>query len=138
MQLKSIKLENFRQFREACMDFAQGDDGRNVTIILGDNGSGKTTFAQAFSWCMYGETDFKDKSVLNKQVFKEMRLGEDRTVRVTLCLRHGTADYTLVREQSCHKDMSGSSRKITPSFQSRKRTSPVSLHTPRIMSWSLG
>ena len=121
MQLKSIKLENFRQFREACMDFAQGDDGRNVTIILGDNGSGKTTFAQAFSWCMYGETDFKDKSVLNKQVFKEMRLGEDRTVRVTLCLSHGTAEYTFVRKQNCFKDMSGRLKEDNAEFSIAKK-----------------
>ena len=121
MQLKSIKLENFRQFREACMDFAQGDDGRNVTIILGDNGSGKTTFAQAFSWCMYGETDFKDKSVLNKQVFKEMHLKEDRTVRVKLCLRHGTAEYTLERLQKCHKDMSGRLKEDNAEFSIAKK-----------------
>ena len=107
MLIRSIKLENFRQFRNESLNFGHCDDGRNVTIIIGQNGTGKSTFLQAFSWCMYGETDFKDKSILNKQVFKEMRLGEDRNVRVTLCLRHGAVEYTLVREQSCLKDMSG-------------------------------
>ena len=107
MQLKSIKLENFRQFRNESMEFAQGDDGRNVTIILGENGTGKTTFAQAFSWCLYGETDFKDKTVLSKQVFKEMHLGEDRTIKVTLCHRHGTEEYTYVRKKRYLKKNSG-------------------------------
>ena len=107
MLIRSIKLENFRQFRNESLNFGHCDDGRNVTIIIGQNGTGKSTFLQAFSWCMYGETDFKDKSILNKQVFKEMRLGEDRNVRVTLCLMHGAVEYTLVREQSCLKDMSG-------------------------------
>ena len=54
MLLKSIKLHNFRQFRDESLDFAQGNDGKNVTIIIGENASGKTTFAQAFFWCMYG------------------------------------------------------------------------------------
>lgn len=56
MLLESIKLENFRQFRNESIDFAQGQDGKNVTIIIGENGTGKTTFAQAFFWCMYGES----------------------------------------------------------------------------------
>jgi len=121
MQLKSIKLENFRQFRNESMEFAQGDDGRNVTIILGENGTGKTTFAQAFSWCLYGETDFRDKTVLSKQVFKEMHLGEDRTVSVTLCLSHGTAEYTFVRKQNCFKDMSGRLKEDNAEFSIAKK-----------------
>lgn len=48
MLIESIKLENFRQFQNESITFADGSDGKNVTIILGENGSGKTTFAQAF------------------------------------------------------------------------------------------
>ena len=48
MLLKSIKLENFRQFRNESIDFAQGEGGKNVTIIIGENGTGKTTFASSF------------------------------------------------------------------------------------------
>ena len=121
MLIRSIKLENFRQFRNESLNFGHCDDGRNVTIIIGQNGTGKSTFLQAFSWCMYGETDFKDKSILNKQVFKEMRLGEDRTVRVTLCLRHGMAEYTLVREQNCLKDMSGRLKEDNTKFSIAKK-----------------
>ena len=32
MLLQSIKLENFRQFRNESIDFADGSDGKNVTI----------------------------------------------------------------------------------------------------------
>lgn len=73
MLLESIKLQNFRQFRNESIDFAKGEDGKNVTIIIGENGTGKTTFAQAFFWCMYGETEFSDKIILNKVVAAEMR-----------------------------------------------------------------
>ena len=61
MLLESISLLNFRQFKNETVNFAKGDDGKNVTIILGENGTGKTTFAQAFFWCMYGDTVFSDK-----------------------------------------------------------------------------
>ena len=106
MLLKSIKLENFRQFRNESIDFAQGEGGKNVTIIIGENGTGKTTFAQAFFWCLYGETEFSDKIILNKMVATDMTPGSEKKVRVTLALRHGEVDYTLIREQVYHKDYS--------------------------------
>lgn len=104
MLLQSIKLVNFRQFRNESIDFARGADGKNVTIIIGENGTGKTTFAQAFFWCLYGETEFSDKSMLNKMVATEMRPGQDVKVQVELKLHHGEVDYTLIREQTYRKD----------------------------------
>lgn len=49
MLLKSIKLENFRQFRNESIDFAQGEGGKNVTIIIGENGTGKLRLLKHFS-----------------------------------------------------------------------------------------
>jgi len=106
MLLESIKLENFRQFRNESIDFAKGVDGKNVTIIIGENGTGKTTFAQAFFWCLYGETEFSDKNMLNKLVASELKPGQEIKVQVTLKLRHGDIFYTLMREQAYHKDYS--------------------------------
>lgn len=106
MLLESITLENFRQFRHESIDFAQGENGKNVTIIIGENGTGKTTFAQAFFWCMYGETEFSDKNMLNKLVANEMKPGQEQKVQVTLKLRHGNVSYTLMREQVYRKDYS--------------------------------
>ncbi|MCH3955345.1 MAG: AAA family ATPase [Eubacterium sp.] len=107
MLLKSIKLENFRQFRDEYIDFAKGENGKNVTIILGENGTGKTTFAQAFSWCLYGETGFSDKVILNRIVANDMTPSEEKEVKVTLSLRHGEVDYKLIRRQVYHKDRLG-------------------------------
>ena len=104
MLLESITLQNFRQFRNESIDFARGEDGKNVTIILGENGTGKTTFAQAFFWCMYGETEFSDKVILNKVVAAKMRPGQTEKVCVKLSLRHGEVGYTLIREQTYRKD----------------------------------
>lgn len=104
MLLESIRLHNFRQFRDESIDFARGENGKNVTIIIGENGTGKTTFAQAFFWCMYGETEFSDKVMLNKVVAAEMRPGQETQVKVVLSLRHGSVGYTLIREQLYKKD----------------------------------
>lgn len=106
MLLESIKLENFRQFQNESIDFAQGENGKNVTIIIGENGTGKTTFAQAFFWCLYGETEFSDKLLLNRIVAAEMMPDEEKEVKVTLKLKHGDVFYTLIRKQVYRKDYS--------------------------------
>lgn len=107
MLLQKITLENFRQFRNESIDFAQGENGKNVTIIIGENGTGKTTFAQAFFWCLYGETEFSDKNMLNKLVANQLLPGAEAIVRVELKLRHGDVNYTLIREQPYKKDYTG-------------------------------
>lgn len=104
MILESIKLKNFRQFRDEHIEFAKGDNGKNVTIIIGENGTGKTTFAQAFFWCLYGETSFSDKTILNKIVAVEMTPNTEMEVEVDLQLRHGEIDYILKRVQAYRKD----------------------------------
>ena len=121
MLLKSIKLENFRQFRNESIDFAQGENGKNVTIIIGENGTGKTTFAQAFFWCMYGETEFSDKVILNKIVASEMTPGKEEKVRVILELHHGAVDYRLIREQTYHKDYSNNVKGDNTVFDIEKK-----------------
>ena len=52
MLLKSLKLKDFRQFKGEQGVVFSTDPDKNVTIIMGENGSGKTTFAQAFTWCL--------------------------------------------------------------------------------------
>ncbi len=121
MLLESIRLENFRQFRDEFMEFATGKDGRNVTIIIGENGDGKTTFAQAFFWCLYGTTEFKDKIMLNKVVAQEMTPDKTAEVKVTLKLHHGELFYKITREQTFHKDNSNKIKADNAVFNIEKK-----------------
>lgn len=102
MLLQSIELENFRQFINEKIDFST-DPERNVTLIIGENGTGKTSFAQAFFWCLYGETDFTDKIILNRAVIEKLTPDQKATVRVVLRLTHGSASYEIVRTQDYKK-----------------------------------
>ena len=121
MLLKSIKLKNFRQFRDEYIEFANGKDGKNVTIIIGENGTGKTTFAQAFFWCLYGETSFTDKTILNRIVANEMRPDKSEIVTVELQLQHGDARYTLTREQTYKKDYNNRIKPTNTQFDIAKK-----------------
>ncbi len=104
MLLKTMKLKNFRQFiGEQSISFST-DPVRNVTVIMGENDSGKTTLAQAFTWCLYGDTDFEDKSMLCKAVAQIMLPNTEETVRVELGLIHNGIEYIVIREQRYTKD----------------------------------
>lgn len=107
MLLRTLKLKDFRQFKgEQTISFAT-DPVKNVTVIMGENGSGKTTLAQAFTWCLYGDTDFDDKSMLCKATAQAMLPNTEETVRVELSLMHSGIEYTLIREQRYTKDGTG-------------------------------
>lgn len=107
MLLKSLKVKDFRQFKgEQLIKFAD-DAQKNVTVIMGDNGTGKTTLAQAFTWCLYGETDFDDKILLCKATSKDMMPGDTDKVRAELTLTHKGIEYTIVSEQLYEKNSSG-------------------------------
>ena len=111
MLLKSLKLKDFRQFKGEQEITFSTDPVRNVTVIMGENGSGKTTLAQAFTWCLYGDTDFDDKSMLCKATGQTMLPGNEEKVRVELALQHNNIDYLCIREQLYSKDNSVSIRR---------------------------
>ena len=114
MLITSITLSDFRQFKGTqTVEFAT-DSNKNVTVIMGENGSGKTTFAQAFTWCLYGTTDFADPYVLCKSTLQDMTPGDLRTVKVVLKLQHRGIDYSISREQDYQLDSVGKLKKPSP------------------------
>lgn len=102
MKIIYMELKNFRQLKNAKIEFST-DEYKNVTIIMGNNGTGKTTLAQAFSWCLYGETNFKIKDVLNKDVEKNLENNFGTSVEVKIGLEHGEIKYEITREQRYQK-----------------------------------
>ena len=55
MIIKKVQLEDFRIYRGVNeIDFNVHQE-KNVFIISGENGFGKTTFLTALVWCLYGK-----------------------------------------------------------------------------------
>lgn len=107
MLIKKITLENFRQFKDVqSVDFSK-DNVKNITIILGENGAGKTTFAQAFRWCLYGKTTFTDSILLNKEISQNLGPNKESFVRVSLELIHNDTKYEITREQKYTTNATG-------------------------------
>ena len=107
MYFKQITLQNFRQFKEKTTVTFSTDHVKNVTIIMGDNGTGKTSFAQAFTWCLYGRTDFKDQDIFSKSKKAEMTNTDTAETFVELVFVHGDIEYTLKRSLVYKKDLLG-------------------------------
>lgn len=104
MLLKNIQVHNFRQFIGTQNIAFATNNYKNITVILGQNGSGKTSLAQAFTWCLYGETNFSDKILLNKKVAIDLPINGTKTVKVELKLVHNQIDYTIQRKQDYTKN----------------------------------
>ena len=118
MLLKRLSLTNFRPFKgEHEIEFSIDKD-KNVTLVMAENGAGKTTLAQAFQWALYGKTDgFKNKSVLNSVVEKEMLTGSEANVIAKLELEHNDIDYTIIRKQVYKKDINGFVKSDNPELE---------------------
>lgn len=101
MLIKSLKMQNFRQFKgNTAVDFSC-DPNQNVTIILGDNTFGKTTLLQAFNWCFYETVMFDNNPdfLLNLEVANGMTNGDTETVSVEICVIHNSVEYVISRSQ---------------------------------------
>lgn len=108
MILQRLELRNFRQFRDAAIDFAV-DDEKNVTVIHGQNGAGKTTILNAFTWLLYEEVNFENRPerLANEGAMARAGLGEKVTVEVQLDFAHDGAQYTATRSATYEKRHDG-------------------------------
>lgn len=103
MIIHEISLKNFRQFKDEKIKFAT-DKYSNITLILGENTSGKTTLLQAFLWCFYGKANFDTKDHLfNEEIALEMEDKEEREIKVKVVLEHEDYKYIIHRSQRCLK-----------------------------------
>jgi DNA sulfur modification protein DndD len=55
MTIKEIELYNFRIYKGENIIDLSTDETRNIFIVSGRNGFGKTTFLMSLVWCLYGK-----------------------------------------------------------------------------------
>lgn len=85
MIIKEIKIKNFRSY--------YGDDNvfkfsKGLTLILGDNGDGKTTFFEALQW-LFNTTEDRGREVnISEKRKQELAEGESDEVSVTISFDH--------------------------------------------------
>ncbi len=88
MVLKELTINNFRSYYGNNNQFEFNPEG--LTLIIGDNGDGKTTFFEALEW-LFDTTGLREKDEINN--VSEMRksqmiVGDTDEVRVTIKFEH--------------------------------------------------
>jgi DNA sulfur modification protein DndD len=68
MYIKEIELNNFRIYKGKNIISLLPSDDKNVIIVSGRNGFGKTTFLMSLVWCLYGKQMEKVDDLYEKEI----------------------------------------------------------------------
>lgn len=109
MRFNSIKISNYRQYRNLSFEFTR-DTACDMHIIVASNGVGKTNLLNAINWCLYGDEPHtsggpdggkNDKMPLcnNLAIQQTKDAGETIcTVSVSIEAEDNGEKYTFIRE----------------------------------------
>ena len=101
----SISICNYRQYNGTqVLDF-KFDKTKNVSLILGKNGAGKSNLLNAITWCLYGieihktkdKYDSKGMPVINTSALKNLKNDQTITAEVIIHLITDTGSWTIKR-----------------------------------------
>ncbi|WDF54887.1 DNA sulfur modification protein DndD [Mucilaginibacter sp. KACC 22063] len=68
MTIKEIELYNFRIYKDSNVIDLSRTDNKNIFIISGRNGFGKTTFLMSMVWCLYGRNMQEVDDLYKKEI----------------------------------------------------------------------
>lgn len=108
MLLIDLEMINFRPYlRPHKIAFATGRD-RNVTLIHGMNGAGKTSLLTALNWVLYGKSavidELADNPLVNKEVAKTGTKVQPARAVVHLRFSHDGKIYKLTRSATAYRE----------------------------------
>lgn len=71
MIIKTIELNNFRIYHGLNVIDLSKDSDKNIFIVSGRNGFGKTTFLMSLVWCLYGRQMEDVDDLYKKEIFEQ-------------------------------------------------------------------
>lgn len=105
MELQKLTLHNFRQFYGEQELVFSSDSEKNVTVIHGSNGSGKTTVLNSFLWLFYGDVKLpKPDQIVSERAMAEAGIQGTVEVEVQLAFSHDGTEYTAKRSKTVRRN----------------------------------
>ncbi|NEP41396.1 MAG: AAA family ATPase [Okeania sp. SIO2G4] len=107
MKLISIILCNFRQFYGKTPEIILASGQKNTTIIHGNNGAGKTTIMNAFTWVLYEKFSAAfiiETQLVNKRAITEAKLGKAIACWVEIVFEHDNKWYQAKRLSRAYRN----------------------------------
>ncbi len=108
-----MTIENYRPYKGPVnINFARGE--KNVTIIQGRNDAGKTSFINAFTWCLYDKEPFRDEGIegrCNQLALDKVNVKDEVDVKVQMIMEDSSGrDIRIIRQQTFIKTSENSNR----------------------------
>lgn len=111
MKLNKIIIKNFRSYYGE--NYFELSDG--LTLVIGDNGDGKTTFFEALEWLFDTSRDNKSESNISEMRKAEMEIEDSDEVSVTMSFEH-RGEKEISKKFIFEKDINGAIRTRDFSF----------------------
>jgi DNA sulfur modification protein DndD len=84
MIIKEIKINNFRSYYGSNhLSLSKG-----LTLVIGDNGDGKTTLFEALEWLFDTTSENRKDSHISEKRKSELEIGESDEVLVNITFEH--------------------------------------------------
>jgi len=108
MIIESVTLNNYRQYRKKVTFKLGVSASKNINVIIGSNGAGKTNLSNAIQWCFYGkEPSLKEGigfGILNMAEFTSLEEGTHIDISVEVEISHNNERYTIIRTKIIEKN----------------------------------
>jgi len=115
LKIKEIKLKNFRPFEDVSIEFSM-DSKKSITIIEGNNSTGKTSLINAMYWCIYGDEHFlnvgEGKPIPNQNSLNNTKVGDSCQTSVTITISDDKGPkYQISRILNCTRNNKDTEKK---------------------------
>ena len=110
LQIKKIHLQNWKCYENQVIEFDLNTD-KNIWIVWGLNGYGKTSILEAVLWCLYGNEVVSPKKLVKAEIdthegsgekqgyfyFPNVKINPQLELSVSLTLQRGDRTYVISR-----------------------------------------
>jgi len=127
MIIQHIKLKNYRQYRDVTISLGAKVPDKNIIVIEGTTGAGKTTILNALTWCLYGKELHIRKGqeglpILNTLTCSQLKVGDTTEIEVEIqfVTNDENKKYKIKRTAKVRKTQNGKFEQINDPYFSNQ------------------